>query len=838
MRNLKKIISLVLALMMVLSMMVTASAAFGDQDLIDAKYAEAIDVMAELGILQGDGTNFNPLGTLTRAEAAVILSKVVSGKSDVEFFENETLYTENPFEDVSGWALPYVLYCYQNSIVGGKSATSYDPKGTLTGYEFAKMLLVAAGFGVHEDFVGDANKTWEVKVVEAAKKADLLAGLTITLKNPITRQQASQMALNAMKAGMTSASTYDVYVGETKVASYEEILDAYLTAQILGGEVVISSTSTGGILAETFKVVYTKNGLDNYGRTATTYTFPATKTAPAYKLAFNVPAALKAYNNTVTATQAATDLKGYTVAADVWVDGVYTTNVDTTAAIAALTGPNTVVELYANTNKVITKAVVVNTEVAEVVITKATKTEPEYVTIGGIKVPNTYGLVKGDVVAYTNYNGTLDTVTKLEGSEVALGGYTVAAGETYYTINGVYHTLDLPAALDANTIKNTLKDGSKLVYYFGANNTVVYFQIPGTESTETPAVVYNNFAVVMNTAAKITETTTTDLWGKPSTTYTAEAAVKLLLADGKEVTVPVTIEKATAAIKVAGQTVVAKGEYYYTVGNQYVVITAAETTLAALDGKVVAYEDGVINFAPTFADLDAKTSGNVYAIVGDTKVTNVTPAIDGIIVNSNTVFVVSNAKGDGYTTVKGQAALGKTGVTAEIVIYEAKWIPSADGKTGTYAKTALVVFSGDKVVSDTPVVTPVDYVMYTGITNTKWDAKNQVWVNEHSMMKADGSFVVVTLPEDVVLYNVVIYVLNSDGTLKDDGAFYYGTNGEIKTVSDNFIEVTGEYTGEADGWIMTNAKTVVYGELVAGNYAFYADANGDGYVDVLFAFAQ
>lgn len=832
MRNLKKIISLVLALMMVLSMMVTASAAFADQDKIDAKYAEAIEVMAELGILQGDGTNFNPLGTLTRAEAAVILSKVISGKTEVEFFENQTLYVENPFEDVSGWAQPYVLYCLKNGVVQGRNATTYDPKGTLTGYEFAKMMLVASG--VRTQFT---TENWKSEVVAAAEKT-LLNGLVISLNNPITREQASHMALNAMKVGMTSASTYDVYVGEQKVASYDEILDAYLTAQILGGDVVISSTSTGGILADTFKVIYTKNGLDNYGRAATTYTFPATKTAPAYKLAFNTPATLNVYNNTVSAAQAEKDLKGYTVAADVWVDGVYTTTADTTAAIAALTGPNAVVELYANTDKVITKAVVVNTEVAEVVITKATKTEPEYVTIGGIKVPNTYGLVKGDVVAYTQYNGTLDTVTKLEGTEAALSGLNSYG---YYTINGVYYTLDLPGTLDANTIKNTLKDGSKLVYYFGANNTVVYFQVPGVETPDTPAVVYNNFAVVLNTAAKITETTTTDLWGKPSTTYTAEAAAKLLLADGKEVTVSVAIAKADKDIKVAGVKVVAKGEYYYTVGNQYVVIEKTATTLAALDNKVVAYDDGVINFAPTFADLDAKTSGNVYAIVGDTVVNNVTPAVDGIIVNSNTVFVVSNAKGDGYTTVKGQAALGKTGVTAEIVIYEAKWIPSADGKSGTYAKTALVVFSGDKVVSDTPVVTPVDYVMYTGYTTTSWDAKNQVWVNEHSMMKADGTYVTVKLPESVTLYNVVIYVLNSDGTLdtlEDGSLFYYGTNGEIKTVSENFIEVTGDYTGDADGWIMTNAKTAVYGELVAGNYAFYADANGDGYVDVLFAFAQ
>ena len=64
MRNLKKILALVLALMMVLSMMVTANAAFADQDSINADYAEAVEVMNAIGIgvtgqNAGSGHDFN-----------------------------------------------------------------------------------------------------------------------------------------------------------------------------------------------------------------------------------------------------------------------------------------------------------------------------------------------------------------------------------------------------------------------------------------------------------------------------------------------------------------------------------------------------------------------------------------------------------------------------------------------------------------------------------------------------------------------------------------------------------------------------------------------------------
>ena len=80
MRNLKKILALVLALMMVLSVMATASALdFTDADEI--KNTEAVSVMAGLGILSGNPTAdgqfaFNPTGTLTRGQAAKILAVV------------------------------------------------------------------------------------------------------------------------------------------------------------------------------------------------------------------------------------------------------------------------------------------------------------------------------------------------------------------------------------------------------------------------------------------------------------------------------------------------------------------------------------------------------------------------------------------------------------------------------------------------------------------------------------------------------------------------------------------------------------------------------------------
>ena len=82
MRNLKRVLSLALALVMVLGMMVITTSAADFTDAEEITYKEAVEVMSSLGILNGykaaDGTySFNPTGTLERDEAAKILAYVI-----------------------------------------------------------------------------------------------------------------------------------------------------------------------------------------------------------------------------------------------------------------------------------------------------------------------------------------------------------------------------------------------------------------------------------------------------------------------------------------------------------------------------------------------------------------------------------------------------------------------------------------------------------------------------------------------------------------------------------------------------------------------------------------
>ena len=79
MRNLKKILALVLALVMSFSLMATANA-FTDSDKINDTYEEAVEVLSALKVFQGyDNGSFVPQGSITRAEVAAIIYRIVTG---------------------------------------------------------------------------------------------------------------------------------------------------------------------------------------------------------------------------------------------------------------------------------------------------------------------------------------------------------------------------------------------------------------------------------------------------------------------------------------------------------------------------------------------------------------------------------------------------------------------------------------------------------------------------------------------------------------------------------------------------------------------------------------
>ncbi len=225
MKNLKKSLALVLAIVMVFSLCVFANAAFADQDAIGAKYETACGIMNGLGILKGDENGvFNPQGNLTRGQACKIIAYIKLGATLAE-----KLPASAPFDDVAAtdWEAPFVAYCKAQKIVSGYGDGNFGPDDYLTGFQFGKMLLVALGYGQNGEYEGEG---WEMNVAQdAAKFGVYAADLEGATSDLITREQAALLALNTIAVDtVTYSKPFEIYTS-TGVSFAETPLNVNLT---------------------------------------------------------------------------------------------------------------------------------------------------------------------------------------------------------------------------------------------------------------------------------------------------------------------------------------------------------------------------------------------------------------------------------------------------------------------------------------------------------------------------------------------------------------------------------------------------------------------------------
>ena len=222
MRNLKRVLSLALASVMLIGMMVVGASAanyddFSDKDKIVNK--EAVSTLVELGVIAGkdDGT-YDPTGIVTRGEMAKMICVVLNGGKDPSL-GNVTKYSYT--DTVGHWAAPYIEYCAIRGIVAGKGDGTFGPNETVTGSQAAKMLLVAAGYqSAIEGFTG-AN--WEVNTNVRANAVGLYDGLDINPSQGLTRDSAAQMVYNILDVEQVTYKYTMVANGDGTFTSVTEI---------------------------------------------------------------------------------------------------------------------------------------------------------------------------------------------------------------------------------------------------------------------------------------------------------------------------------------------------------------------------------------------------------------------------------------------------------------------------------------------------------------------------------------------------------------------------------------------------------------------------------------
>ena len=491
----KKFLSLVLALVMTMSLVTVSAGAkdFSDDDSIT--YQEAVDVISEIGVVDGyTGGDFKPTDVLTRGAAAKIICNLILGPTTASALSASSA----PFKDVpvSNTFAGYITYCAQEKIINGYSDGTFRPTATLSGNAFMKMLLGALGYDSSVE--GYTGPNWSVAVIKQAAGIGLDDGNDEFVgSKAVTREEAALYAFNMLQATMVE------YDAKTSV----DINGATVTIAGDKAKEVENTSRTDGYIDDDNKMQFaeryftdlrlTTDTTDDFGRPANTWRFKGVEVGTFAKTADAT------YTADVKLGQIYSDLgmSDKDEAAPVFVDGVEASEsakvskgndlkvselkFTNSPAANCNVGNGTLVEAYLDEDTNDVTIVAINTYVAEVnkVVAK-TNSKDAYITLSELAAENgatsglrandefeTTGFENDQIVLFTYANNEIQSVKAAESAEGTLtrkvSGKSINLGETKYDFSKMY-------SVDGG--ESSLGIDSEYVVYLDANGYAIYVE--------------------------------------------------------------------------------------------------------------------------------------------------------------------------------------------------------------------------------------------------------------------------------------------------------------------------------------------------------------------------
>ena len=269
----KKLLALVLALVMSMSLVTISNAAFKDADKID--YKEAVDVMNAVGVFIGDEKgNFNAKENLTREQAAKIIAYLELGSKAADALVGGATFT-----DVAStrWSAGFVGYCAQAGVVAGYDG-KFDPAGQLTALQFGKMLLVEIGYDAKA--AGMVGTDWAINTSKLMAKAKLMDKIDGSVNQVLTREKAAQMTLNALKTPTVEYATKgsNITVNGAEI-NFGASVPTYVTNTVAKEQTISKDTLTNSkeytieLGEKLYKKLVLSDTTDAFGRPTRTWTF-------------------------------------------------------------------------------------------------------------------------------------------------------------------------------------------------------------------------------------------------------------------------------------------------------------------------------------------------------------------------------------------------------------------------------------------------------------------------------------------------------------------------------------------------------------------------------------
>ena len=222
MRTIKRLTAAILTAALALSLVVLpASAAPGSFiDVTDPNTAVNADILRLMGVVSGTGDNlFEPQGKLTRAQFCTMVVTFLQRQDETPQYETRTI-----FSDVksSHWARGYINLAASISVskdeenkvplIAGVGDGRFLPDREISLAEAVTILLRAL------DYTGkEAGSVWPQGYLNLAKSIGLTDGLNGKAASYLTRGEAAQLFVNALKCKRQGGEVYYKSLPDCKV---------------------------------------------------------------------------------------------------------------------------------------------------------------------------------------------------------------------------------------------------------------------------------------------------------------------------------------------------------------------------------------------------------------------------------------------------------------------------------------------------------------------------------------------------------------------------------------------------------------------------------------------
>jgi len=228
MKNLKKLMSVILTVAMLLSMAVSGvyAATFTDVDDSNKAY-EAIEVLSALGVLAGreDGT-FDAEADIKRSEFAAVICRAMNQEAAAAGSTGAS-----KFADVASnhWALGYINWAADQGIVNGMGDGTFAPDANVTYQQAVTMIVRALGF----DALAVKRGGYPTGYMVIASSYKITDGVAMTpATGNATRAGVAQLVYNAFDAPLMEEAfvlsayddAYKIYDGSKSVDGEKKTL--------------------------------------------------------------------------------------------------------------------------------------------------------------------------------------------------------------------------------------------------------------------------------------------------------------------------------------------------------------------------------------------------------------------------------------------------------------------------------------------------------------------------------------------------------------------------------------------------------------------------------------